>query len=107
MEEKERRKLEEIRVKEKRKKERDDRQKTAKKIKELKRNANFTQSEHKQFSKRFENQYDIPDKRYELWVQLYRSDVDVVPQSETGSNSDVQNFDHSMKLRSGRSTIIL
>ena len=32
-------KLEEIRVKEQRKKERDDRQKTAKKIKELKRNA--------------------------------------------------------------------
>ena len=39
MEEKERMKLEEIRVKEQRKKERDDRQKTAKKIKELKRNA--------------------------------------------------------------------
>ena len=36
----------------------------------------FTQSEHKQFSKRFENQYDIPDERYELWVQLYRSDAD-------------------------------
>ena len=34
----------------------------------------FTQSEHKQFSKRFENDYDIPDERYELWVRLYNSD---------------------------------
>uniref|UniRef100_A0A1X7SXY1 HTH CENPB-type domain-containing protein n=1 Tax=Amphimedon queenslandica TaxID=400682 RepID=A0A1X7SXY1_AMPQE len=28
-----------------------------------------------QFSKRFENGYDIPDERYELWVQLYRPNM--------------------------------
>ena len=31
-------------------------------------------SEHRQFSKRFDNGYDIPDERYDLWVQLYRPD---------------------------------
>ena len=31
-------------------------------------------SEHRQFSKRFDNGYDIPDEGYDLWVQLYRPD---------------------------------
>uniref|UniRef100_A0A1X7SLP9 DDE-1 domain-containing protein n=1 Tax=Amphimedon queenslandica TaxID=400682 RepID=A0A1X7SLP9_AMPQE len=75
IEEKERMKQEALKEKERKRIARLENQKEANRVKELKRSANFTMSEHRQFSKRFENGYDIPDERYELWVQLYRPNM--------------------------------
>ncbi|XP_019863382.1 PREDICTED: uncharacterized protein LOC109592358 [Amphimedon queenslandica] len=75
IEEKERVKQEALKEKERKRIARLENQKEANRVKELKRSANFTMSEHRQFSKRFENGYDIPDERYELWVQLYRPNM--------------------------------